>query len=147
MLSELEKSRTVALCLAEAAKQTLEADRAGGKAMTGDALTREALSRHDYHDQRHGATGHVALPVHDQTAELSAEQREDIQKKNAELRQEISKNEARIRELESELQGVWPSCPVAASRSSEGATATRFQIAVSRHEALEEHQDLTANLR
>ena len=48
MQSELEKSRKAALCLAEAAKQTLEADCAGGEATTGDALTREALSRHDY---------------------------------------------------------------------------------------------------
>ena len=118
VLSELEKSRPLALCLAEAARQTLEADRAGGEVITGDARTREAASRHDYYEQKYGATGHVALPVHDQTAELSPEQKEDIKKKNAELRQEISENEARIQELERQLRRVSPSCPVVVSRYS-----------------------------
>ena len=36
--------------------QTLEDDRAGDKVMTGDALTREALSRHDHHTRRRWGT-------------------------------------------------------------------------------------------
>ena len=59
VLSELERSRTVELCLAAAAQQTLEDDRVGGKVLTGDAITREAMSRHVYHTQMHGTTGHA----------------------------------------------------------------------------------------
>ena len=81
MLSELERSRTVELCLAASAQQTLEDDRAGDKVTTGDAITLEAMSRHDYHTQMHVTTGHAPLPVPEQPAELSAEQKEDIQNK------------------------------------------------------------------
>ena len=107
--------------------QTLEDDRAGDKVMTGDALTREALSRHDYHDQRHVTTGHAPSPVREQPAELSAEQREDIQKRNAGLWQEVGKNEVRIQQLEKELRNLPRSCPAAASSISEGATAIPFE--------------------
>ena len=59
VLSEVERNRTVELCLAAAAQQTLEDDRAGGKVLTGDAITREAMSRHVYYTQMHGTTGHA----------------------------------------------------------------------------------------
>ena len=100
VLSELERSRTVGLCLAAAAQQTLEDDRAGDKVMTGDAITFEVMSRHHYHTQRHVTTGHAPSPVPEQPAELSVEQKEEIQKRNAELRQGVGKNEVRIQQLE-----------------------------------------------
>ena len=82
--------------------QTLEDDRAGDKVMTGYAITCETMSRHDYHAQMHVTTGHAPSPVREQPAELSAEQKEDIQKRNAELWQEVGKNEVRIQQLEEE---------------------------------------------
>ena len=121
--------------------QTLEDDRAGDKSMTGDAITFEVMSRHHYHTQRHVATGHATSPVPEQPAELSVEQAEAFQKRNAELWQEVGKNEARIQQLEEELRNLPRSCPAAASRVSEGATATPFEVAVSRQERQEERQD------
>ena len=55
-----------------------------------------------------------------------------LQKMSSELWQEVGKNEVRIQQLEEELRNLRPSCPAAASRVSEGATATPFEVAVSR---------------
>ena len=84
--------------------------------------------------------------MHEQPAELSAEQKEDIQKRNAELWQEVGKNEVRIQQLEDELRNLPRLCPAAASSISEGATATPFEVAVSRQERQEEQQDFDSEL-
>ena len=112
------------------------------KVTTGDAITREVMSRHHYHTQRHVTTGHAASSVPEHPVELSAEQTEAVLKRNVELWQEVGKNEARIQQLERELR---PS-PAAASGVSEGATATPFEVAVSRQEGLEEQQDFDSEL-
>ena len=69
-----------------------------------------------------------------------------MQKRNAELVQEVGMNEVRIQQLEEELHNLPRSCPAAASKASEGATATPFEVAVSRQEGLEEQQDFDSEL-
>ena len=102
--------------------------------MTTETLTRDAISRHDYHTQTCLTTGDAPSRVQGQPAESSAERKEDIQRKNAELWQAVGKNEVRIQQLEDDLRNLPRSCPAAASSISEGATATPFDVAVSRQE-------------
>ena len=120
----LEKDLTVSLCPAVEAREKLEAGRARGKVITGDTFTRDAISRHDYDTQTCVTTGDAPSRVQGQPAESSAERKEDIQRTNAELWQEVGKNEVRIQQLEDELRNLLRSSPAAASRVSEGATAS-----------------------
>ena len=52
MLSDLGTDLTVSLSPAVEARETLEADGAGGEVMTGETFTRDAIGRPDYHTQR-----------------------------------------------------------------------------------------------
>ena len=47
----------------------------------------------------------------------------------------------RIQQLEDELRDLQQPCPAAASSISEGATATPFDVAVTRQEREDEQQD------
>jgi len=142
----LEKDLTVSLCPDVEAREKLEADRARGEVITGDTFTRDAISRHDYHTQTCLTTGDAPSQVQGQPAELSAERKEEIQRENAELLHEVDKKDVRIQQLEDELRNLQQPRPAAASSISEGATATPFEVAVSRQERQEEQQDFDSEL-
>ena len=69
-----------------------------------------------------------------------------MQKRNAELWQEVGKSEVRIQHLDKDVRNLPRSCPAAASIASEGATATPFEVVVSRQEGIEEQQDYDSEL-